>query len=167
MQCERIRYVSLLQVAHYKAAHFFYKGQSLQFNFGIVSSIIDISNATLSSELYFDIFLDISPYFDHIAELTSVEYSSNNTKTTITHFKVPTETSCNASITTQYGESMVHFMDGQIEDWMGHSVKNVSSHVDHVLVTYRLATHEVNFRCQCADQAYTCSSTWRYLSKNS
>ena len=150
---------------------------------GTVSSILDISNATFSPELYFDVYMDISIYLHNVSmhqysrgslqnsgrrrkrrrrrrrSSHSAESSGNNTAATMTHFKVSTETSCNASITTESGETDMHFVDGEIANWQGHSVRNVSSHVGNVLVTYHLAAHKIDFRCQCMNQIYNCSST--------
>ena len=149
--------------------------------FGTVSSILDITNATFSSELYFDVYMDISKYLYNVRlqqysrgtlqnngrrrrrrrrSFHSAESLGNNTAATMTHFKVSTETSCNVLITTQSGETNMHFVDGEIENWTGHSVRNVSSHVGHVLVTYHLVAYKIDFQCQCVNEIYNCSSTY-------
>ena len=148
------------QISHNKEIIFHHQGQTLDFNLGTVSSILDAGNVTSMCDLQFDIFMDISTYLDYSESLDNVEPIRNRTGATMTHFRVPTETRCFVSITTEYGEVNMHFQDGEIIEMTGDSVRNISSNKGHVFLKYQVEMRKVNFRCNCMNQSYNCSSTF-------
>ena len=147
-------------MSHNKEIFFHHPGQSLDFNLGIVSSILDAGNATSMCDLQFDIFMDVSTYLDYNGSIDNAESLSNRTGATMTHFRVPTETRCFVSITTEYGEVTIHFQDGEIIELIGNSVRNISSKNGHIFLKYHVEKRKVNFRCNCMNQTYNCSSTF-------
>ena len=150
------------QISHYKEIPFSQKRQILEFNLGVVSSVLDVGNSNASSQLQFDIFIDVSRLNFDDNKTNSASNLENNTATTVTQFTVPQETACFVHIETEYGKDTIHFINGRIQDRTGNSIQYVSNHMDHVLLTYRSAASNVSFRCICMNPMYSCSSKYRH-----
>ena len=160
---------SFFQIFHYKTKIYHYKGQVIDFNLGMISSIVSSNNSKLSSPIYFNIFLDISAYIkaDEFAQLRhankrrkrrSTLSSINNTKAITTFFQVPTDTLCYVNITTETGLNKLHSKDGAILSWTTHaSIKNITTAHGRVFVIYHSAMNNVKFRCTCMDRTRNCS----------
>ena len=125
---------------------------------------MDVGNDTAPLYLHVDVFVDISPHMDFNETVLSEEFSYNNTAATLTYFKVPTETSCHVSISTELGDAIIRFVDGHIDDWRGYSIRNVSDHMGDAFVTYISPQGKLNFQCKCLNQTYNCSGMFENYS---
>ena len=127
---------------------------------------MDVGNDTAPPELHVDVFVDISPHLDRNNSVLSIESQDNNTAATVTYFKVPTETACHVTITSVSGEAIIRFEDGHIDDWIGYSIRNVSTHMGDVFVTYISPLDKLSFQCECLNQTYNCSGVFEnYFNK--
>ena len=125
---------------------------------------MDVGNDTAPPELHVDVFVDISQHMDYNEKIHSIESPDNNTAATVTYFKVPNETACHVSVTTELGDVIIHFEDGHIDDWMGYSIRNISAHMGDVFVTYISPLDKLNFQCECLNQTYNCSGEFENYS---
>ena len=153
-----------LQILHNKETGSYQSGQILDFNLGTISSILDVGNVTYMCDLHFDVFVDINKHLEDNTGHSKPMILSNNTAATLTYFKVSNEISCYVYITTPSGDVVMRFENGEIREISGYSIRNVSYSMDHVLVTYSSPIRRINFRCECMNKTYNCTSTYlKYL----
>ena len=156
------------QVFHYREIIFHYKGQILDFNLGMISSVMSSNDSTILSSIYIHVFMDISKYSNkepfgvHNPNTGRTRRSTRNTLQrmgiSLTYFNVPIPTSCYVSIASQYGTLSIHFKNGAIISWTENSwIKNVTTTNGRAFVTYGRSSLYVNFDCTCIDQNHNCS----------
>ena len=167
-----VKYVySFFQIFKYNDTFYHYEGMSLDFNLGIISSAIASSKSNILSALKFDVYLDVSNFLEKPNAFDLQDPKANrkrrsimddsNIGTTITHFRVSTNSICQVEITTDIETVTVQFKHGKVVLWNENtSIKDITTNNGHIFVLYRRAMYNETIRCSCLELKHNCESRY-------